>query len=186
MDRIYDGRAGQEPNENPNVVPQQETQPDVVQIVPPVAPIQDTPPAIVCSDPDNMNASCECTIVPETHKVLDRCVCNDPNKEIKNGNCEWTAEYVAKLESELDNIYSNLGSTMGGFEKSVWRDTEGNFNTSRLLSDSVAGVVLGTVGGIVTANLVKKAQTKQGFEDIGCFIGGQSVAGFGDEFIIGQ
>ena len=138
-----------------------------------------------CTDP-NMDSDCRCTVVAETVERGDKCVCVDGNKEIKNGKCEYTAEYIAKMESELDMKYASLSATIGGLEKSVWRDEEGNFNTARLASDSIAGVVLGTVGGIVTSNLVKKAQVKKGFEDIGCYIGGQSVAGYGDEFTVGR
>ncbi|MBO4583094.1 MAG: hypothetical protein J5714_03515 [Alphaproteobacteria bacterium] len=150
-------------------------------VIPPVIPV--TQP---CTDPDNMDSDCRCTIIAETVERGGRCVCVDYNKEIKNGKCEYTAEYIAKMESELDAKYASLSATIGGLEKSVWRDEDGNFNTARLVSDSVAGVVLGTVGGIVTSNLVKKAQVKQGFEDIGCYIGGQSVAGYGDEFTVGR
>ena len=134
-----------------------------------------------CTDLANMDANCKC-IVAGTLERGGKCVCRDDNQEIKNGKCEWTAKYVAGLESDLDSKFNSLTATIGGFEKNVWRDENGEFNTARLASDSIAGVVLGTVGGIVTSNLVKKAQVKQGFEDIGCYIGGQSVAGFGDEF----
>ncbi|MBQ6027791.1 MAG: hypothetical protein IJL21_04555 [Alphaproteobacteria bacterium] len=147
-------------------------------IIPPVIPQP-------CSDPDNMDSNCKC-IVAGTVERGGKCVCRDDNQEIKNGKCEWTAKYVAGLESDLDSKFNGLTATIGGFEKNVWRDENGEFNTARLASDSIAGVVLGTVGGIVTANLVKKAQVKQGFEDIGCYIGGQSVAGFGDEFNVGR
>ena len=138
-----------------------------------------------CSDPDNMDSNCKCA-VSETTERGGKCVCMDTNKEIKNGKCEYTAKYIAKMESDLDEKYASLMATIGGFEKSVWRDEDGNFNTSRLVSDGVAGVVLGTVGGIVTSSLVKKAQVKKGFEDIGCYIGGQSVANYGDEFMVGR
>ena len=138
-----------------------------------------------CTDPDNMDSNCKC-IVAGTVERGEKCVCRDDNQEIKNGKCEWTAKYVAGLESDLDSKFNGLSATIGGFEKNVWRDENGEFNTARLASDSIAGVVLGTVGGIVTANLVKKAQVKQGFEDIGCYIGGQSVAGYGDEFNVGR
>jgi len=147
-------------------------------IIPPVIPQP-------CSDPDNMDSNCKC-IVAGTVERDGKCVCRDDNQEIKNGKCEWTAKYVAGLESDLDSKFNSLSATIGGFEKNVWRDENGEFNTARLASDSIAGVVLGTVGGIVTANLVKKAQVKQGFEDIGCYIGGQSVAGYGDEFNVGR
>ncbi len=138
-----------------------------------------------CTDLDNMDSNCKCIVVGTVERG-GKCVCRDDNQEIKNGKCEWTAKYIAGLESDLDSKFNNLTATIGGFEKNVWRDENGEFNTARLASDSIAGIVLGTVGGIVTANLVKKAQVKQGFEDIGCYIGGQSVAGFGDEFNVGR
>ncbi len=178
-------RAGTEPNENQSgtMSPQQD-QMDAGEITPStIAPSLPTP--VRCSDPDNMDSNCKC-IVAGTVERGGKCVCRDDNQEIKNGKCEWTAKYVAGLESDLDSKFNGLTATIGGFEKNVWRDENGEFNTARLASDSIAGVVLGTVGGIVTANLVKKAQVKQGFEDIGCYIGGQSVAGYGDEFNVGR
>ena len=53
------------------------------------------------------------------------------------------------------------------------------------LIDSIAGVVLGTAGGIITSNVVKKNQIKRGFDDVMCTVGGQSVADWGDEFRVG-
>ena len=54
-----------------------------------------------------------------------------------------------------------------------------------MLSDSIAGVVLGTAGGLITSNVVKKNQVEDGFEDLQCTVGGQVVAGWGDEFRVG-
>lgn len=71
-------------------------------------------------------------------------------------------------------------------ERNVWKDAEGKFNTSRLLSDSVAGVVLGTAGGLITSSVVKKNQLEDGFEDIKCTIGGQTVGAWGDEMFVGK
>ena len=85
--------------------------------------------------------------------------------------------------ADIDLYYSRIKGLMGN--RSVWRNTEGKFNTARLASDSIAGVVLGTVGGIVTSKLVKKNQLKQGFEDLSCNVGGQRVASYGDSFSIG-
>ena len=68
---------------------------------------------------------------------------------------------------------------------SVWKTAEGNFNGARLASDSIAGVVLGTAGGLITSNVVKKSQVKTGFENIQCTIGGQKVADWHDEFTVG-
>lgn len=67
---------------------------------------------------------------------------------------------------------------------SVWKTDAGKFNTARLASDSIAGVVLGTAGGIITSKIVKKNQIKNGFEDLKCTIGGQVVATYGDEFTV--
>ena len=92
---------------------------------------------------------------------------------------------VSYQENSIDLQYSKLDSLRRGLGFSVWRDEEGKFNTARLISDSVAGVVLGTVGGIVTSKLVKKNQLKKGFEDLYCAIGGQTVAEYGDDFTVG-
>ena len=87
----------------------------------------------------------------------------------------------------VSGAYSNLKERIGslGLTTSKWRNREGKFNTARLASDSIAGVVLGTAGGLITSHLVKKNQVKKGFEDIQCTIGGQKVAEWGDEFTVG-
>ncbi len=82
-------------------------------------------------------------------------------------------------------------STLKGFfdyakkNASVWRTSEGNFNGARLASDITAGVVLGTVGGVVSGVVIKKNQVKKGFEALHCTVGGQKVAEWGDEFSVG-
>ncbi|MBO7508712.1 MAG: hypothetical protein J6T57_00320 [Alphaproteobacteria bacterium] len=126
---------------------------------------------------------CKCTIA-DARTESGRCKCNDANKEVKNGKCEYSKSYLDVL-ARIEALYTSLSSTMGGFEKSVWKDAEGNFNTARLASDSIAGVVLGTAGGIITAKIVKKNQLKQGFEDIKCAIGGQNIASYGDTMTVG-
>lgn len=68
---------------------------------------------------------------------------------------------------------------------SVWKTKEGNFNGTRLASDMTAGVVLGTVGGLVSSNLIKKSQIKNGMEEIRCTVGGQIIAEYGDSFDVG-
>lgn len=78
-----------------------------------------------------------------------------------------------------------LDGIVSGFDVSVWKDQEGNFNTARLASDSIAGVVLGTAGGLISSHVIKKSQIKKGFEDIQCVIAGQPVAGWGDLFQVG-
>ncbi|MBO7559835.1 MAG: hypothetical protein J6T27_01615 [Alphaproteobacteria bacterium] len=152
-------------------------------IAPNVQPTKDCPHD---AHPSSDNKTCVCNDDKNMEYDGSKCICKDRNKEVKDGKCEYSEAYIAILISGLDSKYDTLSTTIGGFEKNVWRDADGNFNTARLASDSIAGVVLGTVGGIVTANLVKKAQVKQGFEDIGCYIGGQSVADYGDEFNVGR
>ena len=78
-----------------------------------------------------------------------------------------------------------LDGIVSGFDVSVWKDQEGDFNTARLASDSIAGVVLGTAGGLISSHVIKKSQIKKGFEDIQCVIAGQPVAGWGDLFQVG-
>ncbi len=140
-----------------------------------------------------------------------RCVvteCKDPEKyELKNGWCQLKKPAAAPaagdqggenanggenadggsatIPAELKEAIAKLDTVMVGADKSVWKDKEGNFNTARLVSDSIAGVVLGTAGGLITSSVVKKNQLKKGFEDIKCTIGGQEVAGYGDEIKVG-
>lgn len=146
----------------------------------------------------------------EIDKILDNynkahLLCDEEGKKLGAGDAEDLTNYlngaivlinksginfgitdITISSTDIDTHYYNLSRMRDSLKLSVWRDENGNFNTARLVSDSIAGVVLGTVGGIVTANLVKKAQVKQGFEDIGCYIGGQSVADYGDEFNVGR
>lgn len=86
---------------------------------------------------------------------------------------------------EIENLVAEIDGIFKSYDKSHWKNADGGFNTSRLVSDSVAGVVLGTVGGVITSKIVKKNQIKGGFEDIQCTIGGQVVADWGDEFNVG-
>jgi len=72
------------------------------------------------------------------------------------------------------------------FSRSVaWTNDDGEFNTKRLISDSVAVVVLGTVGGVITSKIINKTQIDNGLNYLKCTINGQNVATFGDEFIVG-
>ncbi len=102
---------------------------------------------------------------------------------------EETKKVVEKLPADLsakilaDGIIAVRDSLVAG--KSVWKTKTGDFNYARLASDSIAGVVLGTAGGIITSNVVKKNQIKTGFEDVMCTVGGQNVANWGDEFRVG-
>lgn len=95
------------------------------------------------------------------------------------------ATKVRELTRQIDHATSQLDAITSGFKISVWKDKDGKFNTARLASDSIAGVVLGTTGGLITSSIVKKNQVENGFEDIKCVIGGQSVANWGDQFRVG-
>ena len=118
-----------------------------------------------------------------------RFTCNDGNPKIQ-------IETRPKLRQTRANCIDDHCLSVSIFEQidpfleanftgsSVWKNEEGKFNTARLASDSIAGVVLGTVGGVVTSTVIKKNQVKKGFEDLKCTIGGQDVASFGDEFTV--
>ncbi len=94
------------------------------------------------------------------------------------------AQREAVMLTQVKSAVGNMDAMLRDADVSVWKNADGEFNTARLASDSIAGVVLGTVGGIVTNKVIKKNQVEQGFEDIQCTIGGQVVADWGDEFII--
>ncbi len=91
----------------------------------------------------------------------------------------------ARLTQTITTSVAGLDGIKADFDVSRWKNAEGKFNTSRLVSDSVAGVVLGTAGGLITSSVVKKNQVKKGFEDISCTVGGQVVAGWDDQFRVG-
>lgn len=134
----------------------------------------------------NNNTACQCSIPNATNDANGECKCNDKDMVVKDGQCVMDESKIAEIRGRITATFSRLSSTMGGFEKSVWKNAEGEFNTARLASDSIAGVVLGTAGGIITSKLVKKNQLKTGFEDIKCSIGGQTVASYGDTFTVGM
>ncbi len=105
--------------------------------------------------------------------------------EVQTVNNSWGITNITVIDADISRYYSKLTQLRDSLKVSAWRDAEGKFNTARLASDSIAGVVLGTVGGIVTSKLVKKNQLKRGFEDLSCNVGGQKVADYGDTFRVG-
>lgn len=98
-------------------------------------------------------------------------------------NCKNNSSDAQRVTELTKGLFSKYDEMTG--DVSVWKNKEGEFNTARLASDSIAGVVLGTAGGLITSNVVKKSQVKSGFEDVQCTIGGQKVADWGDEFTVG-
>ena len=151
----------------------------------------------------------ECKSVADAKWEKGACVCNDTKKvwDATNKKCVESQEARAKRKAEEDAkrkeeearkqgareealpriaaASDEIKKLREGLSVSVWKNKEGNFNTARLASDSIAGVVLGTVGGVVTSKVIKKNQLKGGFDDIKCTVGGQVVAGYGDDFQVG-
>lgn len=136
-----------------------------------------------------------CNLIPGANWIGGKCVCVAAGKELnKEGTaCVDSAETVAanlsaslqRSRNEISGASSKINAIKESFKKTVWKDEDGKFNTTRLASDSIAAVVLGTAGGLITSNVIKKNQVKNGFEDINCTVGGQKVAGWGDEFRVG-
>jgi len=93
----------------------------------------------------------------------------------------------AQRQQEIDaakKVVADFFESAQG-DKNVWKNAEGKFNTARLASDMTAGVVLGTVGGVVSGVVIKKKQVQKGFEALHCTVGGQKVADWGDTFWVG-
>lgn len=87
---------------------------------------------------------------------------------------------VQEAKNRIDKFFEYAESN-----RNVWKNEQGKFNTARLASDATAGVILGTVGGIVSANIIKKKQLEKGYDVLHCTVGGQKVADWGDEFRVG-
>lgn len=96
-----------------------------------------------------------------------------------------TYNMISHATTTIRGAVNTLSGLVADLEVSKWKNKDGKFNTARLASDSIAGVVLGTAGGLITSHVVKKHQVEDGFEDMQCIIGGQTVAGWGDEFTVG-
>lgn len=125
----------------------------------------------------NRGADCDADVFDFNINIINEAIatCNIGNQDNdEHGSLKLITGYVSAIDSYVS-----------GLDVSVWKNAEGKFNTSRLASDSIAGVVLGTVGGVVTSTVVKKNQIKNGFEDVYCSISGQEVGGYGDEISVG-
>lgn len=122
----------------------------------------------------------------------NRCECAKSGYEWNGTSCEKGEglihqEAVSTLKNKIKVLSDGVSGRIADWKSglSVWKTSEGNFNGARLASDSIAGVVLGTAGGLITSNIVKKNQVKSGFEDVSCTVGGQRVADWADEFTVG-
>lgn len=109
------------------------------------------------------------------------------NKICDTGNNGGGMGVVINNSAEINAAKNKISSFFNTAEStaSVWKDAEGKFNTARLASDLTAGVVLGTVGGVVSGVVIKKKQVEKGFEALHCTVGGQPIADWGDTFNVG-
>ena len=141
---------------------------------------EDDPDMVACKKVSGAKwtGKCECT--------TDGYVVNEAGTQCVKSDALIKTEGQATSRTKISSLYKKLNGMSNDFQVSVWKNAEGNFNTARLASDSIAAVVLGTTGALVTSNVVKKNQVSSGFEDINCQIGGQTVAGWGDEFSVGM
>ena len=144
---------------------------------------------VACTDPAGY-AQCKAVQGAMWNTTMKTCVCTDSTKVFDGTKCVESEETkqkreVAAAQLAVTDAVARLDSIVSTLEVSKWKDAEGKFNTARLASDSIAGVVLGTAGGLITSSVVKKHQVEEGFEDLQCVIGGQTVAGWGDEFTVG-
>lgn len=150
---------------------------------------------------DSVQAQCiepkgyaQCIVIADARWNVEsrECVCTDSTKELDESGtkCVESKAYRLKKEADaatkkIDGAVESLKSVVDGLEVSKWKSADGSFNTARLVSDMTAGVVLGTAGALITSNVVKKQQIEDGFEDLSCTVGGQTVAEYGDEFVVG-
>ena len=101
--------------------------------------------------------------------------------------CAQNIYMVITNNIELNNAKTKLSEFFAATDssKSGLKTADGKFNTVRLASDISAGVVLGTVGGVVSGVVIKKKQVEKGFEALHCTVGGQKIADWGDTFEVG-
>lgn len=107
------------------------------------------------------------------------------NTKISFNGSSKENENVTAARNRISDVAAKIKGLSDDTGRSVWKNKDGGFNTNRLISDSVAGVVLGTAGGLITSHIVKKNQIKGGLQGVHCSIGGQVVADHGDDFIVG-
>ena len=101
------------------------------------------------------------------------------------GGCQYCCADSDRLR-RVTAAMDILNNFIDNADVSVWKTADGKFNATRLASDFGAGVVLGTVGGLITNKVIKKKQVENNLDGYQCLVGGQVVAEYGDEFIIGM
>ena len=116
--------------------------------------------------------------------LYDKCIETSGDDEFDEDD-DYDTDNDAEVEAAKQTLSEFFKYADKDSNKSVWKDAEGNFNTTRLVSDLTAGVVLGTVGGVVSGVVIKKKQLQKGFDVLHCTVGGQTVADWGDTFNVG-
>ncbi|MDR1207702.1 MAG: hypothetical protein LBK26_04810, partial [Rickettsiales bacterium] len=94
----------------------------------------------------------------------------------KSDPSDWHDVCWIKKDSALETLIKNQPDHSAKAKK--------NSNTNRIIADATAGVVLGTVSGLITSSVIKKNQIKNGFDDLECSSSGTKIADWGDEFMI--
>ena len=111
----------------------------------------------------------------------------DPKKrqdDIKNQDCAGCCQDLP-LHTNVQTSMGVLNDFVATADVSVWVNKDGKFNVARLGTDIASGVVLGTVGGLVSNAIIKKNQMEKGMDGYYCTVGDDFVADYGDEFTIG-
>ena len=117
--------------------------------------------------------------------VWSRNPCSDLNNNDDGGNSECTGCCQdLPLHSDVSNAMDVLNNFASNASVNVWVNQDGKFNSARLATDIASGVVLGTVGGLVSNVIIKNNQIKDGMTGYHCTVGSNTVADYGDEFII--
>ncbi len=125
------------------------------------------------------SASCNNSLYTEQIGELKREIADLKAQSNNQSNGVDTAK-IRNAQDKLTKFFDALDKN-----RSVWKNADGSFNAVRLASDLTAGVVLGTVGGVVSGVLIKKSQVEKGFDALNCTVGGQKIADWGDEFRVG-
>lgn len=160
----------------------------------PVNPVKPKPDDKTKPDDNKTDNRTECDKGTAGYVLFEgACMKIDEKAEIEKKREE---EHIAKEKADkIASLQTQIAASASASEKietkylsgkkSVWKNADGEFNKSRLASDSIAGVVLGASGGLITHSIIKKNQIKKGLEDVACFVGDSEVAEYGDEFTIG-
>jgi hypothetical protein len=89
------------------------------------------------------------------------------------------------LRTNIQNANAKVQSLKAVAIDRLSADAKADYQKKRIISDTVAGVILGTGGGFLANHIIKNNQLSSGFDSISCQIAGQPVADWGDQFRIG-